>query len=150
MTRTEFLEIRFGHGRWLMMAHILISSLGLLAILATPANLVWKLCSILLLLLVSLGVFARSIDNSRAGTIRLFADGTAFLRIPSRREVNAVQGPQGWATRWLSILTLQESVSGRKHYCIICASDNDPDEYRRLLKFLRMHAAPAEASRLIW
>ena len=150
MTRTEFLEVRFGQSRWLKIAQILISTLGLLAILATPANFVWKLCSILLLLLASWCVFARSFDENRAGTIRLFADGTAFLRIASMQETNAFQGPQGWATRCLSILTLREAVNGRKHYCIICASDNNPNEYRRLLKFLRMQAAPAAAQRIIW
>lgn len=150
MTRTEFLEVRFGHSRWLIVAESLISLLGLLAILATPANSIWKFCSILLLLLASLWLMAKSVHENRSGTIRLFSDGTALLRTASELEINAVQGPHGWVSRWLAVLALQEAENGMKHYCIICASENHPDEYRRLLKFLRMHSPPTEAHRMIW
>ena len=150
MAAADFLEVRFGCSYGLIAAQALLASLGILAILLTPANWIWKLCAVLLLILFSIFVHARSVHQSRSGVIRLFADGTAWLRTLSRREVNAVQGRNGWVSRWFSVLTLYEARNGRKYYCVICAAENHPDEYRRLLKFLRMHTPPEEVQRLIW
>jgi hypothetical protein len=146
----DFVEVRFGHSYWLKVAQTLVASLGLLAILVTPANWKWKISGTLLLVLAACLVHARSEHKSRSGAIRLFADGRALLWMDSRPEINAAQGRHGWVSRWFSILTLQEAGNGRKHFCVICASENHPDEYRRLLKFLRMHTPPTEVQRMIW
>ena len=150
MARADFLDIRFGPSRWLQAAHLLLASLGLLAILATPANWIWKLGSIILLILVSFFVHAWSVHQGRSGVIQLFPDGTALLRTVSGREINAIQGPHGWVSRWICVLTLYEADNDVKHNCVICASENYPDEYRRLLKLMRMRTPPAAAQRVIW
>jgi len=148
--RSEYLEVRFGISYWLRAAQTALASLGVLAILASPANWKWKFVSVLLLTLFAAWVHLRSSHSGRSGTIRLFKDGTALLRIASMPHLNAVQGPNGWVCHWFCILTLKEADNGRKHHCVICASDNHPDEYRRLLKFLRMHSSPAEVQGMIW
>jgi hypothetical protein len=149
VARADFLEIRFGISRWLKMAQAAGVSLGLLAILLTPANWKWKLGSILLLLLLAFVIQARSVHDSRFGTIRLFADGTALLRMVCGRKIKAVQGPHGWTSRWFSVLVLLEPDGVRKRHCVICASENRPDDYRQLLVQLRMRTAP-ESQRMIW
>jgi len=147
--RAEYLELRFGISYWMQAAQTVLALLGVLAILAAPANWKWKLVSVLLLAISAVWVHFRSVHSGRSGTIRLFNDGTALLTIASKAPVNAVQGPNGWVSRWFSILTLREADSGRKHHCVVCASDNHPDEYRRLLKFLRMHSSPADVQGMI-
>ena len=150
MARADFLDIRFGPSRWLKVAHLLLALLGLLAILAAPANWLGKLGSILLLILVSYLVYVWSVQHDRSGVIQLCLDGTAQLRTVSGREINAIQGPHGWVSRWICVLTLYEADSDVKHNCVICASENYPDEYRRLLKLMRMRTPPAAAHRVIW
>ena len=150
VARTDFLEIRFGTSRWMQVAQLLLASLGLLAILITPANWTWKLGGMVLLILVSFFVHAWSAHQSRSGVIHLYPDGTALLRTASGQEINAVQGPHGWVSRWICVLTLYQADNSAKHHCVICASENYPDEYRRILKFLRMRTPPAAAQRMIW
>ena len=150
VARADFLDLRLGPSRWLKAAQILLALLGILAILVSPANWMWKLGSILLLILVSVSVHAWSAHQGRSGAIRLYPDGTAFLRTASGQEINAIQGPHGWVSRWLCVMTLCDADSRAKHHCVICASENHPDEYRRLLKFLRMRTAPAGTQGMIW
>jgi hypothetical protein len=150
VVRTDFLEVRFGTSRWLKVAQMLLASLGFLAILTTPANWIWKLGSILLLILVSFLVHAWSVHQNRRGVIHLFPDGTALLRKDSGQEISAVQGPHSWVSRWVCALTLYEADNNAKHHCIICASENYPNEYRRLLKLLRMRTPAAATQRMIW
>jgi len=150
VARADFLDIHFGPSRWLNVVQILLALLGILAILASPANWMWKLGSILLLILVSVSVHAWSVRQGRSGAIRLYPDGAAFIRTASGQEINAIQGPHGWVSRWLCVVTLFAADSRAKHHCVICASENHPDEYRRLLKFLRMRTAPAGTQGMIW
>jgi hypothetical protein len=146
----DYVEVRFGHSNGLRAAQALLASLGILAILISPANWIWKLLSILLLILLACFMHARSVHEERSGTIRLDADGTAVLRTSCRREVIAAQGQHGWVSRWFSVMTLYQAGNGGKYFCVICAAENHPDEYRRLLKFLRMRTPPAEVQRMVW
>ena len=150
MVEADCLDVRFGISRRLQLAFWLLAALGLLAILITAASWAWKLGSILFLILASISVHAWSVHQSRAGAIQLLADGTALLRTVSGQEINAIQGPHGWVSRWNCVLTLYEADNDVKHNCVICASENYPDEYRRLLKLMRMRTPPAAAQRVIW
>ena len=46
-----------------------------------------------------------------------------------------------WVSRWCSLVTLEELLSGRRLRCLICRARNSRDDYRRLLVKLRMDAA---------
>jgi len=146
---TDLLEIRFGGCLWLKAAHVFLTALGLLAILVSPANWKWQLASIALLILLAFILHARSVHGDRSGTILLRADGRALLETASGLRISAVQGPNGWVSRWVSVLTLLETDGGREHRCVICASENRPDDYRLLLKQMRMHT-PTESRSMIW
>ena len=58
-----------------------------------------------------------------------------------------MQAERSWSSRWISVLPLRELQNGRTRYGIFSASDNHPDEYRRLLLWLRLRG-PAEAPRV--
>ena len=150
VVEADCLDVRFGISRRLQLAFWLLVALGLLAILITAASWTWKLGSILLLILASISVHAWSVHQSRAGAIQLLADGTALLRTVSGQEINTVQGRHSWVSRWICVVTLYVVDNNTKHHCVICAAENYPDDYRRLLKLLRMRTAPEEAHRMIW
>jgi len=150
VVEADCLDVRFGISRWLQVAFLLLVSLGLLATLLTAASWAWKLGSILLLILASISVHAGSVHQSQAGAIRLLSDGTALLRTVSGQEINAVQGRHSWVSRWVCVVTLYGVDNNTRHHCVICVAGNYPDEYRRLLKLLRMRTSPEEAHRMIW
>ena len=150
VVQADCLDVRFGISRWLQVAFLLLVSLGLLAILITAASWALKFGSILLLILASISVHAWSVHQSQAGAIHLLSDGTALLRTVSGQEINAIQGRHSWVSRWICVVTLYAVDNNTKHHCVICASENHQDEYRRLLKLLRMRTAPETAHRMIW
>jgi hypothetical protein len=146
----DSLELKFGNSPWLRAVHSLVSASGVLAVLISPANAVWKASAIGLLLLVALAIHFRSSNMNGRGTICLQQDGTAQLLTPDGHKASAVLHANGWATRWLCVLRLYESAKHRHHYCVICASENPPDPYRRLLVNLRMRSSDATVRRTIW
>ena len=150
VVQADCLDVRFGISRRLQVAFLLLVSLGLLAILITPAGWAWKFGSILLLILASISVHAWSVHQSQAGAIHLLSDGAALLRTDSGQEINAIQGRHSWVSRWICVVTLYVVDNNMKRHCVICASENCPDDYRRLLKLLRMRTAPEDAHRMIW
>ena len=150
MARADFLDIRFGTSRWLQVAQLFLAALGLLALLIAPANWTWKLGAIVLLIMVSFFVHAWSVHQDRSGVIHLVPDGAALIHTASGQEVHAVLAPHNWVSRWICVLSLNEVENLAKRHCVICASENHPDEYRRLLKLLRMRTPPAAAQRMIW
>ena len=150
VTGADSLELKFGNSPWLRAVHSLVSASGVLAVLISPANAVWKASAIVLLLLVALAIHFRSSKINGRGTICLQQDGTAELLTPDGHKARVVLHANGWATRWLCVLRLYESEKHRHHYCVICASENPPDPYRRLLVNLRMRSSDANIRRAIW
>jgi len=149
VVHSEFFDVRFGVSKWLRTARFLALLAGSAAILASPANWIWKLLAIFLLLVVFF-LHARSNSAKQSGWVRLYADGTALLWPASGKEIYATLDAHCWVSRWLGVMTLCEPDNGPRHHCIACASDNHPDDYRRLLKFLRMRSPVAEAQRITW
>ena len=150
MTGAESLELKFGNSPWLRAVHSLGSASGVLAVLISPANAVWKASAIVLLLLVALTIHFRSSNKNGYGTICLQQDGTAQLFTRDGQKARVVLPANGWVTRWLCVLRLYESEKHRHHYCVICASENQPDPYRRLLVNLRMRSSDANIRKAFW
>jgi hypothetical protein len=84
------------------------------------------------------------------GDIRIFQDSTAVLTTATEKRLFTTLADRHWVSGWFCSVAVNPARGGRKRFLIICASDNDPDEYRRLLRFLRMRTLPSEAQRLIW
>lgn len=149
MTRIDWLEIRFGRSAWMDAAEALLALAALAAILISPANGAWKLACASLLLAGYLVLRRLAAGKNRAGFLRLFEDGTARI-VSDGRSRAALATPDGWASRWFSVVTLQEIPGGRHRRCLVCRSENHPDDYRNLLKFLRMRSTSADGQRMTW
>jgi hypothetical protein len=132
------------------LVYLSFATLGVVAILVTPAALGWKLCSVLALFFTASTGFVFSLKESQSGSIDLIQDGTALVETREGRRFQAQLKENAWATRWLCVLTLFEQESGRHYYCVICASENSPDEYRRLLKYLNMRTSTAIHQKATW
>ena len=130
------------------LAHQLVTALALLAIISSSAPWAWKaVCATLLLLVHAFG--SRStLKHHSPGLIRLYPDGTAS-RFVGDVEARSGQCASGWVSRWFSVVALKTPGSKRLSYCLVCASENHPDDYRRMLQYLRMRSTRDDPG-LIW
>ena len=72
-------------------------------------------------------------------TLKLFVNGTA---VESRggEEVLLEQTGQAWVSSLFSVIHLREVDSGNRLSWLVCAANNHPDDYRRMLGYLRLAA----------
>jgi hypothetical protein len=148
--KPETLELKFGTSRWLNAAHLGISALGAVAILVAPTNWGWKLLTLFGLVFATLIGLFQSRADSRSGTVILHLDGTSRVITRDGKAVRARLNENAWVSRWLCVLKLFEPRRSKHYHCVICASENSPDEYRRLLKFLNMRSSATVHQKATW
>lgn len=146
----SFLQLRYGESRRLAAAHYLVTLLALFAVLSAPAQLSWKLLLTALLLVMHFSSRINANRPAQNGDLRLFHDGAVYLKSADGQEAQAFAGKHGWASRWVSVLSLIDEDNGRRRYCAVCASKNTDDEYRRLLVWMRMNGQGSDPARLVW
>jgi len=139
----DSLTLRFGPGPRLGVLQFAAALLGAVAILVSPADLAWKLGAWLTLVFATWRVHAVSFGKSRSGRLELLPDGTVQMNFHDGRQSRAVLRENAWTIQWFSVLALFEPDSGRHYHCVVCASENSPDDYRRLLCHLHMRSPEA-------
>lgn len=150
MHRAEAIELSFGPARWFSAASGVLLVLGVLATLISPANGLWKLAFIAMLTVVALLAFAYTANSHRAGTIRIHYDYSVDIHTARGTDGHANIDARGWVSRWFSVLVLVDEHSGTRMECLIFASKNPPDAYRRLLAAIRMRSAPSATHGTNW
>jgi len=150
VTVVDALELNFGFSPWLRAFQWFVALLGAMAILLTPAGWIWK-CAILFVLVIFATVaYTGTLRPARCGRVTLFHDGIAQILISDGKVADVLLKENAWLCRWLCVLAMFEPDSGRHYYCVICASENSSDEYRRLLKFLNMRTSAASIQKVTW
>jgi hypothetical protein len=139
VNRTELIELRSGPAAWLYVIHFFTSMLAAIAVLTTASNWGIKLLCVAVLICVHLAARRWMQGESHTGEVRLFTDGTASL-LSRTQEFPGTQAEGGWVSRWLCVIPIIDLHSGRRLHCVICASENKADDYRRLLAWLRLSA----------
>jgi hypothetical protein len=139
MSLPQRIELRFGAAPWLRRAQRLAFLLAALALGLSPAAWPWRLAA--LAILAGAWWFeerraVRSDDRGRMvlqldGRVRLDRDGT---------EQHGLAGGAAWVSRWFCVLRWADNEHGHNRSCLVCASGNHPDDYRRLLACLRLGA----------
>lgn len=150
MARADYLELDFGASGWMKRAHGGLVLLCILAIVIAPASWTWKISvgSVLAVIYLLACRVTKSSENS--GVVRIFKDNTAMLSTASERRVFATLAARHWISPWFCSVAIHLAKGGSRRFLIVCATANDPDEYRRLLKFLRMSPQTAETEKMIW
>ena len=148
MTTPEYIDLRCGSSRWLMLAHTVVTVLAGLGILFTDSAWSWKALAIAALLVTHVFTSRRMKKNGVPGSLRLFNDGAATLEYAGR-ETLILQSSHAWVSRWICVLPLRSLPGADIIYCMVLASNNHPDNYRQLLACLRMRSAPGQQG-FIW
>jgi hypothetical protein len=144
------LILQFGSGRLLKALPLALSLIGVIAILISPTGWAWKIAVLAALAgtIICVGVQCRG--QYQSGTMALFSDGTARLKSADSQQLRANLLENAWTSQWFCVVALIEPDSSRHYYCVVCASENVSDEYRRLLRFLHMRTSSPEIHKVNW
>mgnify|MGYP001817075049 CR=1 FL=1 len=138
MNPPDSLILQTGESTWLRAAHHLVAALALLSLLLANTTAVLKSTAIIIFLLVFAATRRRSRESARRGQLRLSRDGGMQFWNGAAAETRAEREGNAWVSRWVSVVPGRETRSGRIHYWVVCASDNEPDAYRRMLVWMRL------------
>jgi hypothetical protein len=150
VARADYLELDFGQSRWMKRATNGFLLLCIIAILISPAPWVWKISSWSLLAVTYALAHWVTTSSLNAGVVRIFQDNTAMLSTASERRLFATLAARQWVSPWFCSVAVYLAKGGQKRFLIVCAAANDADEYRRLLKFLRMRSPASDEEKMIW
>ena len=150
MARADYLELGFGATGWNRGAHLIISLLGAVAVLISPGSWGWKLLTFSTLATAYILIKWNMGQPENRGVIRVFQDGTAMLSTQTGRRIFGTLAEHQWVSPWLCSVAIYPAKGGWKRFLVVNRTNNDADEYRRLLKFLRMRPRALKADRMIW
>jgi hypothetical protein len=139
MSMPRRIELCFGAAPWLRRAQRLAFLLAVLALGLSPAAWPWRLATLVTLAGAWWFEERRAIRNGDRGRMVLLLDGRVRLDRDGTEQYGLATGVS-WVSRWFCVLRLADDDGGRKHSCVVCASENHPDDYRRLLACLRLGA----------
>ena len=139
MSATERLTLRAGAGSWLEAGHLALAALAAVVLLTTPTDWAWRLVALVALVLSCVHFRRSAKRRSPEFRLVLFGDGAAMASSPGGQERVLTWTLTGaWMSRRLCIVPLSESSGAGIIHCVILAARNNPDEYRRLLSWLRL------------
>lgn len=133
------LELRFGVAPWLRSAQRLAFLLAVLALGLSPAAWPWRIAALAALAIAWRFEERRAMLRDQAGRLALHLDGRLRLDRDDAEQHGLAMGA-AWVSRWFCVLRWVDNEEGRTHTCLVCASENHPDDYRRLLTCLRLGA----------
>ena len=139
MSMPRRIELRFGVAPWLRSAQRLAFLLAILALGLSPAAWPWRIAALVALAIAWCFEERRATRRDQAGQLVLFADGRLRLDRDGAEQYGLAMAA-AWVSRWFCVLRWADNEEGRTRTCLICASENHPDDYRRLLTCLRLGA----------
>lgn len=119
-----------------------VSILAATGIVTSASSWVWKGIALIVLAAVTGFIFRRAAESRSPGSITLSLDGTAVL-LHGREEVLLDYTGHAWISSLFSVIHFLEADSGRKCSWLVCAANNHPDDYRRMLGYLRLGSGGA-------
>ena len=105
----------------------------------------WKAGALFFLGTASWFSFRSTPEYWSSGAVTLHLDGTA---VESRgREVVLLEYTgHAWVSSLFSVIHFLECDNGRKRSRLVCAANNHPDDYRRMLGYLRLGSSGVQGS----
>ena len=133
-------------------ASALLRALGLLVVILAAAAIAtsaspwqWKAGALLLLAAAAWFSFRGARGSRHAGSGTLNLDGTA-IESRGREDVLLQYTGHARVSSLFSVIHFNEIDSSRKCSWLVCASNNHPDDYRRMLGYLRLSSDTAHGS----
>ncbi len=133
----ETLLVNTGAAGWLIHAPLMLAVVAGLGLLTAPTSTVAKLAA-----LAALTAGYRICSNgwrraAHPGRLQLFRDGWAILE-QAGKEQHAEAAGSPWVTPWICVIPLKTAAGAAMMPCMVCASGNRPEDFRRLRVLLRL------------
>lgn len=138
----ERIHLYTGNCELLSILCLLVTALAAVGIATTTSPWVWKGSALLFLAMASWAIRRNTPKAALPGTGDLYPDGTASATLEGENTLLEYSG-HAWVTRWFSIIAFRESDSGKPCSWLVCAHNNHPDDYRRMLGYLRLRSCAA-------
>jgi hypothetical protein len=129
----ESLVLRSGFAPWLRRAPTPLAVAAGISLLVAGVQPVWTAVAFVGLVAALGYVGLRSDPAPCRGRLHLSDDGCGIL-FTAQGSRQVLQSSSGWISRWLCVLPLRDVQAGTEFRCVICASLNRADTYRRLLR----------------
>lgn len=133
----ERLELRFGAARWVFTFQRWLVVMAAACLLFSSSQWPWTAASLFALLMVHLAGLSYLSRVQAPGRLVLHADGGFLLETGAETQEGTL-GTAAWISRWLCVVRFKGLETGVGRPCLVCASENRPDDYRRLLVRLRL------------
>lgn len=91
-------------------------------------------------------ICSRHADSRSSGVLQLSVsgEGHGYLQHESDGRIPISLTCSSWCTRWVCVISARETGCGKMHYLVICRSRQQPDDYRRLLQWMRLGLVSVE------
>jgi len=135
----ESLVLRSGFAPWLRRAPVVLAVAAGITLVASTTHPAWAATAIVGLLGTLRYTWLRSDPAVCRGRLHLADDGSGVLFTAEGSRPVRQQGG-GWISGCLCVLPLRDLESHKRLNCIVCATLNRADTYRRLLRRQRSGA----------
>jgi len=143
--QSNTVDLQVGESGWLRSARIILFILALLQLLVANTPPVWKLITILSLLLVFVLISLKIHQLAHIQLLRLQRNGMVTLVRRDGQEIPAVLEGEAWVSTWVSVLPVGRFDRWPRQQLLVCRSKNHLDHYRHLMMFLRLGSVAGAA-----
>jgi len=135
------IQLRSGACRWLAQLQLLVTVVAalLLLTLSTPGH--WKLGTLAALFFVHGFVVRHNALRHPPSRLLMRLDGTLLHKSAGIEMDGVVAG--AWVSRWLCVIHWSTAEDRRQQHSLVCASNNRPEDFRRMRVLLRLGSRPA-------
>ena len=124
---------------------IILLVLALLHLLMANISLAWKAITIPVLLLVFALTSWKVHQKAGIQRLRLYRDGMVTLVQQDGLEIPAVLEGESWVSARVSVLSVGRFDRWPRQQLLVCRSNNRPDDYRQMLRCLRLGTVASAA-----
>jgi hypothetical protein len=133
----ESLTVRTGQAAWLRHAFPALAAIACLGLLTAPTTIALKVLALAALLAfyrIGRRAWRRAV---RIGRLQIYRDGPGLLLRNGEEQRVETAGP-AWITPWICVIPLKTVPGAAMIRCMVCASENRPENFRRLRVWLRL------------
>ena len=141
------IELRSGACFWLARLQRLITFAAAILLLALTTPWPWKLGALAALSVAHALAVRHNRRHHSSSALQLQVDGTLRQKQPGIELDGIVES--AWVSRWLCVIHWTATGERFQRHNLICASNNRPEDFRRLLVLLRL-GPKSSAGALSW
>ncbi len=126
---------------WLGRLQLLLTSAAAILLLTISTPWPWKLGTLAALFFVHGFLLRHNARRHAPSSLLMRVDGALLQESAGIGLDGLVDG--AWVSRWLCVIHWTATGDSRRQHSLVCASNNRPEDFRRLLVLLRLGSRPS-------